>query len=139
MAADGFDLDAYCLTGDEAAGTGLAQEPPRHRPGERFLRGPVPWVWLTRAGSLPGRALQVGVTLWQLAGVQGNRTVVFCLSRMRDMGVGEQAARRALRALEGAGLVSVSHKPGRGLEVTLWGAPGVSNRAPDPTRKKESQ
>jgi hypothetical protein len=37
--------------------------------------------------------------------------------------VGEQAARRALRSLEDAGLVTVLRKPGRGLEVTLLEAP----------------
>jgi hypothetical protein len=41
---------------------------PRHRPGEKFLRGPIPWKWLIRAGRLPGKALQVGLLLWQAAG-----------------------------------------------------------------------
>jgi hypothetical protein len=35
------------------------------------------------------------------------------------LGVNEYAARRALRELEQAGLVSVARKRGRGLEVTI--------------------
>jgi hypothetical protein len=40
------------------------------------------------------------------------------------LGVKEAAARRALRSLEAAGLVTILRKPGRGLEVTLLEAPG---------------
>jgi hypothetical protein len=96
--------------------------PPRHRPGEWFLRGPVPWPWLEAAARLPGKALALGLCLWREAGRRRCRTVKLCLART-GLGVSEYAARRALRSLEAAGLVAVLRQPGRGLEVTLLETP----------------
>jgi hypothetical protein len=98
--------------------------PPRHRPGEWFLRGPVPWPWLEAAARLPGKALAVALCLWREAGRRRRRTVTLSLTRA-GLGVREAAARRALRSLETAGLVTVLRKPGRGLEVTLLDAPAT--------------
>jgi hypothetical protein len=42
------------------------------------------------------------------------------------LGVSECAARRALRSLVAAGLVSVLRKPGHGLEVTLLDVPATN-------------
>src|SRR5688572_16893412 len=67
---------------------------PRHAPGERFLKGPVPWSWLERAGLLPGRALHVGLALWLRAGMARSRTVQFRFASVASQGVGRQAARR---------------------------------------------
>jgi hypothetical protein len=92
--------------------------PPRHRPGEWFLKGPIQWAWLDRAARLPGSALAVGLALWWEAGRRNRRTVRLCLGRV-GLGVSEQAARRALRALEGAALLSVRCEPGHGLEISL--------------------
>ena len=46
------------------------QSLPRHRRGERFLMGPIPWMWLQIAARQPGKALHVGMVLWQLAGMK---------------------------------------------------------------------
>ena len=97
-------------------------KPPRHRQGEWFLRGPVPWPWLEAAARLPGKPLALGLCLWREAGRRRCRTVKLSLARA-GLGVSEQAARRALRSLEAAGLVAVVRKPGRGLEVTLLETP----------------
>jgi hypothetical protein len=93
-------------------------KPPRHRPGEWFLRGPVPWPWLEVAARLPGQALALSLCLWREAGRRKGRTVRLCLGHV-GLGLSEQAARRALRAMERAQLVSVVREPGRGLAVTL--------------------
>ena len=87
------------------------------------MRGPVPWRWLLRAMTLPGRALAVGLILWQLRGMAGRRTVTFCLARAATDGIPTTTARRAVRELERAGLVAIYRKPGRGLEVTLLDTP----------------
>jgi hypothetical protein len=60
--------------------------------------------------------------LWREIGRQKRRTVRVCLARV-GLGISEQAARRALKALEVAGLVSVRRKAGHGLEVTLLELP----------------
>ena len=93
---------------------------PRHRPGEKFLKGPVPWRWLEQAGRLPGKALAVGLAAWQQAGCRRTRTVPLNLSGLT---VPRRTAQRGLEALECAGLVSVAHRKGRPPLVTLRDAP----------------
>src|SRR5262245_55817923 len=91
-----------------------ASKLPRRRCADRFLKGPVPWRWLARAMALPGKALAVGLILWQLRGMVRGETVLFCLPRAAADGIPTTTARRAIRALEGAGLVAVERRPGRG-------------------------
>lgn len=93
--------------------------PPRHRAGERFLKGPIPWTWLQRAMMLPGRALHLALFLWREAGWRKTRTVKLCLRGGLPVGLNRWNARRGLQALEAAALVAILRKPGRGLEVTL--------------------
>jgi hypothetical protein len=122
---DPYDPEALRMPG--AALETLQQrppkKPPRHRPGEAFLKGPIPWPWLVAAGRLPGRALQVALLLWREAGCRKSRAVPFCLSHGAELGVSVYGARRAIRHLGAAGLVSVRHSAGRGLEVTLLDLP----------------
>jgi hypothetical protein len=118
---DAFDPDALRLNG-EALDAPRKRSPkrlPRHQPGEPFLKGPVPWRWLTTAAGLPGKALQVGLLLWKAAGCRKSRSVPFCLAHGAEVGVTRKAGRHALRRLEAAGLVRVEHLPGRALQVTL--------------------
>jgi hypothetical protein len=99
------------------------KHPPRHRRGQWFLRGPVPWPWLEIAARLPGRApIVAALCLWREAGRLGCRTVRLCLSRA-GLGLKHRSARRALQSLEKAGLVAVIREPGRAVEVTLLDAP----------------
>lgn len=93
--------------------------PPRHQPGQAFLKGPVPWDWLVQAGQLPGQALHVGLVLWREAGCLNRHTVPFRLSLAVQFGMHQATARRGLHALEKAGLISTRTIPGRHLEVTL--------------------
>ena len=55
--------------------------PPRHRQGEAFLKGPIPMAWLALAARLPGRALHMGLVLWYWAGITKRRVVAPSLSR----------------------------------------------------------
>lgn len=99
--------------------------PPRHAPGEPFLKGPIPWDWLTAAAGLPGKALAVGILVWFRAGCENKRTVAVTLARITRMGMSESTARRGLRTLERAGLVSTERRPGRAARVTLLTAPST--------------
>jgi hypothetical protein len=123
---DGFDVDVF--RGAEVNLDALRgrppKRPPRHRQGERFLKGPIPWSWLSRAGRLPGKALHVALLLWQEAGRRRGRTVRFRLSAAAELGIHRDTAKRGLRALAAAGLVVVRYLPGRALEVTIKEAPG---------------
>jgi hypothetical protein len=116
---DPFDPDRWAT---DAGPAPPADPKPRRlartRKPNRFLKGPVPWPWLVRAMRLPGKALAVGLMLWWQAGCCGQRTVYFSLTRAAANGI-PTTARRGLRQLEGAGLVTARRRPGHGLEVTL--------------------
>jgi hypothetical protein len=116
-----LDLDA--LRAPEADLDALrkcpSRMPPRHRPGQAFLKGPIPWPWLRQALTLPGKALHVAVLLWKEAGCCRSRTVRFRLAGAAELGMHPDTAKRGLRALATAGLVSIRHHHGRALEVTL--------------------
>src|SRR5262245_52827324 len=119
---DPFAPDRWEANAGEVAAP-VAPKQPRRRCTDRFLKGPVPWRWLLEAMALPGKALAVGLMLWQLRGMAGRDPVLFCLTRAAADGVPTTTARRAVRALEDARLVSVERRPGRGLEVTILDAP----------------
>jgi hypothetical protein len=123
--ADDFDPGRWEMSVDPAAPPTSTKEQPRPRRSGRFLKGPVPWPWLALAMALPGKALAVGVMLWKEAGCEGKRTVHFCLARATAIGIPTTTARRAVRALERAGLVGVRRKPGRGLDVTILDGPAA--------------
>lgn len=97
---------------------------PRHKPGGKFVHGPIPWDWLELAGRIPGKALLVGLLIWREAGCVKRRTVRLCLARAAALGMHRDTAKRALQGLEEAKLISISRRPGRALDVTLLEAPG---------------
>jgi hypothetical protein len=124
-------LNGQLLT-DEALGalrTSQKKRPPRHRAGERFLKGPIPWRWIEQACPLPGKALAVALLLWKEAGCERTNAVRFRVSQAVALGFHPDTARRGLSALESAGLVTVRYVPGRCLEVTLLEATDDRNRA----------
>lgn len=100
--------------------TNQDKRPPRHAPGEKFLKGPIPWRWLERAFELPGQALLVGLVIWREAGCLNERTAPLNLS---NLPVPRRTAQRALQALAGAGLVTIEHRDGRPPLVTLRDSP----------------
>jgi hypothetical protein len=120
--ADLFDPDRWETNGEPLqtpAPIAKKKRRPRPRTPDRFLKGPVPWPWLQRAMTLPGKALAVGLMLWLQRGMTSRRTILFCLARAATDGIPTTTARRAMRELEVAGLVTVHRRPGRGLEVTV--------------------
>jgi hypothetical protein len=94
-------------------------KPPHHKPGEKFLKGPIPWNWLALAAKQPGRALHVGIALSFLAGLKRTGTVALSGRVLCELGLDRHAGYRGLAALEKAGLVSVVRHPGRLPVVTL--------------------
>jgi hypothetical protein len=115
---DPFDIKNLSLP-ERRRATPSNQKPPRHKAGEKFLKGPIPWKWLTQAAQLPGKAIHVGIVLWFLAGIKLRRTVALSGSILRDFGVDRYAGYRGLKTLEGASLVSVNRHPGRNSLVTI--------------------
>ena len=88
-------------------------------PVEKFIKGPIPLDWISRANALPGKAGAVGLALWFLAGVQGSRTVKLTGEVERIAGCGRKAVYVALRALELYGLVKSVNQRGARAFVTI--------------------
>lgn len=97
---------------------------PRHRVGEKFLKGPIPWTWIEAAAELPGQSLTVGIAIWFEAGCSNRASVPMTLSRIARLTNSRDSARRGLKKLEERGLVSVVRSPGRAARVTLCDPPG---------------
>jgi hypothetical protein len=85
----------------------------------RFLKGPIDWEWITKAGCLSGQALHVAVVLWFWAGIKKSRTVLLSNKTLKELGVSRYAKKRALIALEGVGLITVNNQKGRAPVVTI--------------------
>jgi hypothetical protein len=116
-----FPLDRFQSEGSLPSVSQPPKKPQRLKGA--FLRGPIPMAWLYRAGSLPGKALAVGLLLWQEAGCRGSKTVRFRISKARAFACHHDTAKRGWQALEAAGLIRVRHIPGQRLEVTILDAP----------------
>ena len=82
------------------------RKPPHHKPGDKFLKGPIPWKWLSTAALAQqrGKSLHVANALWFLAGIKRQDTVTLTRTVLNELGVNRYAAYRALTALEGAPL-----------------------------------
>lgn len=96
-----------------------------------FVHGPIPWKWISRASTLPGRVLQVAMLLWLGTGMKHGGPVTLSAKGLASLGVSKQAARRALAQLESAQLVTVERHSGRLPRVTLLDAPDVAASSPE--------
>lgn len=92
---------------------------PRHQIGEKFLKGPIPYLWLCQASQLPGKSLQVAVVIWFLAGLHKSSTIKLTQSVLNDFGVNRHCKYRALKWLAEAQLIAVQGDPGCSPLVTL--------------------
>lgn len=99
----------------------MMKPPPRHRQGEKFLKGPIPWDWITTASKFSGKgkALHTAIACWFLAGRINQRTIDLSHTLLREMGVNRNAAYRGLEVLEELGLVSVVRRNGCCPRVTI--------------------
>ena len=95
------------------------KRPPRHRPGQEFLRGPIPLSWLRTAAVLPGKALAVGLGLWFKVGATNQGEVKMSTRLLNKLGLSRYAGYRGLAALEKAGLVTADRRRGRCPRVTI--------------------
>jgi len=115
-----FNLADYEALPGEVPQLKSRKRAPRVKPGEKFLRGPIPLRWIEVASALPGMALALGLRAWYISGCKKSRTVPLNLS---GQCMDRSTAYRALLELRDAGLVSVQSRKGRPPLVTLLDAP----------------
>lgn len=104
----------------------------RSRPGARFLKGPVPLDTLAVAASLPGKALALYLILRHRCDLEARSSVSLPSELLQAFGIDRDAKARALRALEGAGLIQVERASGRAARITLRDpAPAGARQTPE--------
>jgi hypothetical protein len=115
-----FRLDPTLI----GAGTGRRHRRSAASSGPRFIAGPVDVAWLQRARTLGVTALWVGLGLWFLRGLKRRDSFLVSNIAMQAWEVEPDAKSRALRALEGAGLIAVERRGRRSPLVTIRPAGG---------------
>jgi hypothetical protein len=117
---------------------GVARSQGVRHPGRRaspisgkFIAGPVDVSWICQASHLGVKALLVGLALWHIKGLRKTDTFIVSNLMLHDWGIQPDAKRRALRALEGAGLIKVKRRAKRSPLITLviGGGPDESRAA----------
>lgn len=87
-------------------------------------------IWLSRAAQLPGKALHVGLALWQRAGLEKRGDILLTNALCEAFAVDRFAKQRALAQLEQAGLIQVERTPGKNPRVILLGVSEPRDVAP---------
>jgi hypothetical protein len=124
--SDPFDPDLLRLPVEMIGKIAPRRRPPKHRVGQAFLKGPIPWAWWSTACRLPGQALQVASAIRYQTGKSRLPEVRLGLADLEPtLGVGRDSARRGLQALEGAGLIAVSRRVGSKPLVVPLAAPAA--------------
>ena len=103
---------------------------PRLIAGERFFFGRIPHRIIRDVSSLPGKALATYLAIWDRAKLQapGKPVTLPNAFALDPWGVDRHSKGRALRVLEGAGLISVTRSPGRAPRIRLL-EPGARSQA----------
>lgn len=117
----GWDPSLLRLNQNRVAGSqGIVRRGRRVLPiQDRFIAGPLNVSWLCRASHLGVKALLVGLALWHIRGLRKTDTFIVSNLMLQDWGIRPDAKRRALRALENAGLIKVERRGKRSPQVTL--------------------
>ena len=123
VGAEIWDLDRLRLPVDRVGNLESSRRPPRHRPGDPFIRGPIPYVWIESACRLPGAGLQVSMACRFLCCRfrPGNRWGLDAIAK--GLRISGRSTRRGLHSAELAGLLAVEREPGCKLAVSVLNLP----------------
>jgi hypothetical protein len=84
----------------------------------KFIRGPLPHEWFSRACRLGGKCANLALALWYVHGMGGSP--IMLPRRIRsEFGLGDSSTYYALQLMEKKGLVRVERRRGRAPRVTL--------------------
>jgi hypothetical protein len=114
-----FDLEKLSLGERKTEQHQKIKKPSQKRQIGRFLKGPIPLGWLSKAACLPGKALHVSIALRFLEGLKKDKRVALSNKVLEDFGVSRFAKARALKALEASELISVERGHGHNPVVTI--------------------
>ncbi|MBF0196379.1 MAG: hypothetical protein HQL32_01650 [Planctomycetes bacterium] len=78
----------------------------------KFIRGPLPMDWFSKAKSLGGSCVSVGICLWHFKGMARGPVFHAGLSQLCLAQESTDSVRRALKLLESYSLIEIIRKPG---------------------------
>ncbi|MBF0497146.1 MAG: helix-turn-helix transcriptional regulator [Deltaproteobacteria bacterium] len=85
----------------------------------KFIRGPIPLTWAMTACHQSSAACRISFMIWYQKGVTRSETFRVSHTLAKQFGISRYAAYHGLVALEQAGLITVTRKPGKAAEVTV--------------------
>jgi hypothetical protein len=123
---DPWDLNQLRITPEMVGRLETRRRPPRHRPGDPFIKGPIPYAWIGSACRLPGAGFHVAMSYrfyrgrfrFERRGLRWGS-----LDVAKGLEISEDSARRGLHAAELAGLLAVEREPGCKLAVSVLDLP----------------
>jgi hypothetical protein len=127
---DPWDLDHLRLPAEMVGDMASRRRPPRHRSGEPFIKGPIPYAWIASACRLPGSGLHIAMAYrfyrdrfrFKRRGCRWGLPEV-----AKGLQISDDSARRGLHAAELAGLLAVEREPGCKLAVSVLDLPGLES------------
>jgi hypothetical protein len=123
LADDEWNLDRLRLSHRTVETIGGRRRPPRHRPGDPFIKGPIPYVWIASACRLPSAGLRVAMTYRFLCCRFKRRNRWGPNKIASGLWLSDDSVRRGLYAAELAGLLAVEREPGCKLAVSVLDLP----------------
>ena len=111
-----MDISAFDIGSQAESQVRQVRKP---QPIKPFFRGPVPLDWMQRAARLPGKAFQVALAIWHLRTLAKLNSFKMEQKHVRAFGVRRDAYHRALRALEGAQLITATRSHGRNAVISI--------------------
>src|SRR3954471_17155165 len=98
---DVWDLDQLRLPPGMIGNLAGRRRPPRHRSGDPFIKGPIPYAWIASACRLPGAGLHVAMAYRFYAGrfrFRRRGSHWGLPDAARGLGISDDSARRGLHA-----------------------------------------
>lgn len=86
---------------------------------ERFIKGPISWIWACRAANISNSAVKISLALWFLSGVTKNDTVTLSNKILLELSIRRQTKYRVLEAMQSEGLITIHRAPGRSPRITI--------------------
>lgn len=123
LETDVWDLDRLRLPAERVGNLETRRRPPRHWPGDPFIKGPIPYAWIASACRLPGAGLPVAMAYRFLCCRYRSRNRWGLDAIANGLRIKSRSARRGLHSAELAGLLAVEREPGCKLAVSVLDLP----------------
>jgi DNA-binding MarR family transcriptional regulator len=116
---ESFNMDDFRCS--EISIQATPQKPKKRKKANgRFIRGPIPWNWITKLSGLSSSSNLVAWAIWHVAGLVSRETdLQIHKELLNDLNISRWTFARALSSLEKAGLVQVKRRKGARPLITI--------------------